>query len=331
MNNESIWREIELMENYTVCQLQRDMRYEGFLLIRSAEKRKDSKGNDYVDMNLTDRTGEINCKIWNWDPEAETPEAGQPIKVRGTIQEYNGRLQLRVEKWRLCTEDDPVDMNALVPCAPRKPEDMFKDIEDAIEHFADEDLKKLTRGMLNLAGDRLKWFPAAQRMHHAERSGLLHHTTDMLRLADAMLNIYPWLNRDLLKAGVIIHDLGKIDEMKSDQTGNVTDYTRDGQLLGHLVRGITNLNKVAEETGVTGECLILLEHMLLSHHGESEFGSPKPPMFPEAEALHWIDIMDARMNTMKSVTDKTPPGAFSEKIFSLDRRVYHPLYGEEDE
>ena len=331
MNNESIWREIELMENYTVCQLQRDMRYEGFLLIRSAEKRKDSKGNDYVDMNLTDRTGEINCKIWNWDPEAETPEAGQPIKVRGTIQEYNGRLQLRVEKWRLCTEDDPVDMNALVPCAPRKPEDMFKDIENAIEHFADEDLKKLTRGMLNLAGDRLKWFPAAQRMHHAERSGLLHHTTDMLRLADAMLNIYPWLNRDLLKAGVIIHDLGKIDEMKSDQTGNVTDYTRDGQLLGHLVRGITNLNKVAEETGVTGECLILLEHMLLSHHGESEFGSPKPPMFPEAEALHWIDIMDARMNTMKSVTDKTPPGAFSEKIFSLDRRVYHPLYGEEDE
>ena len=319
------------MESYTVCQLQRDMRYEGFLLIRSAEKRKDSKGNDYVDMNLTDRTGEINCKIWNWDPEAETPEAGQPIKVRGTIQEYNGRLQLRVEKWRLCTEDDPVDMNALVPCAPRKPEDMFKDIEDAIEHFADEDLKKLTRGMLNLAGDRLKWFPAAQRMHHAERSGLLHHTTDMLRLADAMLNIYPWLNRDLLKAGVIIHDLGKIDEMKSDQTGNVTDYTRDGQLLGHLVRGITNLNKVAEETGVTGECLILLEHMLLSHHGESEFGSPKPPMFPEAEALHWIDIMDARMNTMKSVTDKTPPGAFSEKIFSLDRRVYHPLYGEEDE
>ena len=317
------------MENYTVCQLQRDMRYEGVLLIRYAEKRKDSKGNDYVDMNLTDRTGEINCKIWNWDPEAETPEAGQPIKVRGTIQEYNGRLQLRVEKWRLCTEDDPVDMNALVPCAPRKPEDMFKDIEDAIEHFADEDLKKLTRGMLNLAGDRLRWFPAAQRMHHAERSGLLHHTTDMLRLADAMLNIYPWLNRDLLKAGVIIHDLGKIDEMKSDQTGNVTDYTRDGQLLGHLVRGITNLNRVAEETGVTGECLILLEHMLLSHHGESEYGSPKPPMFAEAEALHWIDMMDARMNTMKTVTDKTPPGAFSEKIFSLDRRVYHPLYEEE--
>ena len=110
------------MENYTVCQLQKDMRYEGFLLIRSAEKRKDSKGNDYVDMNLTDRTGEINCKIWNWDPEAEAPEAGTPVKVRGLIQEYNGRLQLRVEKWRPATDADPVDMNSLVPCAPRKPE-----------------------------------------------------------------------------------------------------------------------------------------------------------------------------------------------------------------
>ena len=312
------------MESYTVCQLQRDMRYEGFLLIRSAEKRKDSKGSDYVDMNLTDRTGEINCKIWNWDPEAAAPEAGQPIKVRGTVQEYNGRLQLRVEKWRLAAEGDPVDMNALVPCAPRKPEEMMQEIEDTLESFENEELKVLTRGMLDLAGERLKWFPAAQRMHHAERSGLLHHTTDMLHLAKGLLEIYPWLNRDLLLAGVIIHDLGKIEEMKADRTGNVTDYTRDGQLLGHLVRGITNLNRVAEEKGVTGEALVLLEHMLLSHHGESEFGSPKPPMFAEAEALHWIDIMDARMNTMKTATDKTPTGAFSEKIFSLDRRVYHP-------
>ena len=108
--------------------------------------------------------------------------------------------------------------------------------------------------------------------------------------------------------------------MKSDETGNVTDYTRDGQLLGHLVRGITNLNRVAEETGVTGELPLLLEHMLLSHHGESEFGSPKR-----------IDIMDARMNAMKTVTDKTPPGAFSERIPSLDRRVYHPAFGEDKE
>jgi 3'-5' exoribonuclease len=216
-------------------------------------------------------------------------------------------------------------MRALVPAAPRDPKEMTEQIEQTIESFRNEDLRKLTRGMLEIAGERLKWFPAAQRMHHAERSGLLHHTTDMLRIAEAVLGTYPWLNRDLLLAGVIIHDLGKIEEMKSDEAGNVTDYTMEGQLLGHLVRGITNLNRAAEKTGVSGECVVLLEHMLLSHHGESEYGSPKPPMFAEAEALHWIDMMDARMNTMKTVTDKTPAGAFSEKIFSLDRRVYHPL------
>ena len=107
------------MENYTVCQLQKDMRFEGFLLIRSADKRKDSKGNDYVDMNLADRTGEINCKIWNWDAAAEPPAAGKVIKVRGTVQEYNGRLQLRIEKWRNAAEEDPVAMDTLVPSAPR--------------------------------------------------------------------------------------------------------------------------------------------------------------------------------------------------------------------
>ena len=319
------------MENYTVCQLQKDMRFEGFLLVRSAEKRKDVKGNDYVDMNLTDRTGEINCKIWNWVPDTEAPETGSAVKVRGTVQEYNGRLQLRVEKWREATPEDPVDMSQLVPCAPRKPEDMMAEIREAVNSFRSENLRKLTEGMLELAGGDLSWFPAAQRMHHAERSGLLHHTTDMLRLAEAMLKIYPWLNRDLLLAGVIIHDLGKMDELKSDRAGNVTDYTRDGQLLGHLVRGITNLNRVADKLGIHGECVALLEHMLLSHHGESEYGSPKAPMFPEAEALHWIDIMDARMNTMKGVEDKTPEGAFSEKIFSLDRRIYHPRYTDDAE
>jgi len=319
------------MEYCTVCQLQRDMRYEGFLLVRSAERRKDVKGNDYVDMNLADRTGEINCKIWNWDPAAAPPETGAVVKVRGTVQEYNGRLQLRIEKWREAAPGDPVDMNSLIPCAPRSAEEMMREISETVDSFSSEKLKKLTKAMLEMAGERLSWFPAAQRMHHAERSGLLHHTTDMLRLAKGLLEVYPWLNRDLLLAGVVIHDLGKIDELKSDQLGNVTDYTRDGQLLGHLVRGITNLNRAAEKTGVTGETLVLLEHMLLSHHGEAEFGSPRPPMFPEAEALHWIDMMDARMNTMKSAEDKTPEGAFSEKIFSLDRRVYHPMYTEDAE
>ncbi len=319
------------MENYRVCQLIRDTRFEGFLLVRGAEKKTDRNGRDYVDMNLGDRTGEINAKIWYWDGKQEVPEAGKPILVQGLVQEYNGRLQMRVEKWRPAAETDRVPMGELVPAAPRAPEEMLSEIRETVASFTSEPLRKLTEEMLRMAGSRLNWFPAAQRMHHAERSGLLHHTTDMLRLAKGALEVYPWLNRDLLLAGVILHDLGKLEELKSDERGNVTDYTRDGQLLGHLVRGITLLDRAAEAAGVTGEPLVLLEHMLLSHHGEAEFGSPRPPMFPEAEALHWIDMMDARLNTMKSAWEKTPEGAFSEKIFSLERRIYHPRYTEDAE
>lgn len=316
-------------ETYRVAQLIRDARFEGFLMVRGSEKKTDKNGRDYVDLNLGDRTGEINAKIWNWDGSREVPESGRALKVRGLVQEYNGRLQMRIEAWRLAEPEDPFSLAELVPAAPRTPGEMMAEIRETVEGFSSESLKKLTLEMLNMAGERLNWFPAAQRMHHAERSGLLHHTTDMLRLAKAALEVYPWLNRDLLCAGVILHDLGKLEELKSDESGNVSDYTRDGQLLGHLVRGITLLNRAAEKTGVTGEWVVLLEHMLLSHHGEPEYGSPRPPLFPEAEALHWIDMMDARMNTMKSAWEKTPEGAFSEKIFSLDRRIYHPWYAED--
>ena len=319
------------MEKYRVCQLVKDSHFEGFLLVRGAEKKTDRNGRDYVDMNLGDRSGEINAKIWNWDGTQEVPESGKPIKVRGLVQEYNGRIQMRIEKWRTVAEDDAVPMKELVPAAPREAEEMLSEIRETASSLTSEPLRKITDAMLEMAGERLNWFPAAQRMHHAERSGLLHHVTDMLHLAKSTLEVYPWMNRDLLLAGVILHDLGKLEELKSDESGNVTDYTRDGQLLGHLVRGITLLNRAAEQTGVTGEPLVLLEHMLLSHHGEAEFGSPRPPMFPEAEALHWIDMMDARMNTMKNAWEKTPEGAFSEKIFSLDRRIYHPRYTEDAE
>ena len=312
------------MEQLTVSQMVKDLRFEGFLLVRSSDQRTGSNGSRYLDMNLTDRTGEINCKVW--DGNVAPPPAGTVIKVRGLVQEYNGRLQLRVERLRASTAEDKVDLSLLVPCAPESPEKMRSEIDETIDRFKSEDLKKIVREMLRLAGDKLEWFPAAQRLHHAERSGLLHHTTGMLRTAEHIIEAYPWLNGDLLRAGVILHDLSKIAEMKSDELGNVTDYTRDGLLIGHLVRGVAVLAEAAKNVGVEGEIVVLLEHMIISHHGEAEFGSPRKPMFPEAEVLHWIDLLDARMNEMQGVMDRTPAGAFSEKIWSLDRRLYHPHY-----
>ncbi|MBQ8556519.1 MAG: HD domain-containing protein [Clostridia bacterium] len=310
--------------DFAINMLETGMRYEGFLLVRSADQRTGSNGGKYLDMNLTDRTGEINCKLW--DGNVPPPAVGSVIKVRGLVQEYNGRKQLRVEKMRAAVEADGVDLSRLVPCAPETPDAYRTRIEETIDRFESEDLKKIVREMLRLAGDNIDWFPAAQRLHHAERTGLLHHTCSMLNTAEHIIAAYPFLHGDLLRAGVILHDLSKITEMKSDTLGNVTDYTRDGLLIGHLVRGVARLAEAARNVGVTGEIVVLLEHMIISHHGIPEYGSPKAPMFPEAEVLNWIDTLDARMNEMEGIMARVPAGAFSEKIWSLDRRLYHPHY-----
>ncbi len=314
------------MEQLPLAQLQTGMRYEGFLLVRSCEQRKDKNGNNYLDMKLSDQSGEMECKLW--DRNAEPFASGTIIKVRGSITEFNGRIQLKIERIRPAAEEDAVDRRQLIPCAPEEPKVMMEEINRAVEAFENSDLKKLTQEMLRLAGDRLMYFPAAQRLHHAEYGGLLHHTTGMLRTAEHMIKAYPFLNGDLLRAGVIMHDLGKIQEMDSDASGSVRDYTADGLLLGHLVRGVATLQEAAKNVGVEGELVLLLEHMIISHHGEAEFGSPRKPMFPEAEVLHWIDLLDARMNEMKGIMDRLPEGAFSEKVWSLDRRLYHPRYEE---
>ncbi|MBR4501121.1 MAG: HD domain-containing protein [Clostridia bacterium] len=309
----------------TVSSLRKDMRFLGFLLVRMAETRvSNAKGTQYLDMTLADRTGEINCKVW--DGNTKPPRVGSVVKVQGLIQEYNGRLQMRVERMRAAEENDPVEMELLVRCAPEKPGDMLAEIEGAIDEMTWEDLKAILKKMIARAGKKLMYYPAAQRLHHAERGGLLHHTLSMLRVARAVAPMYPFLNRDLLFAGVIAHDLGKIDEMQSDETGSVGDYTAEGLLLGHLVDGVAAVRECAREAGVDGEAVLLLSHMIISHHGVPEFGSPRAPMFPEAEALHMIDDLDAKLNEMESVMDRTPAGVFSEKIWSLDRRLYHPRY-----
>ena len=312
------------MEQTTVSQFVKDMRFEGFLLVRSAEQRTAASGSRYLDMNLADKTGEINAKVW--DGTVPPPQPGTAVKVRGVVLEYNGRLQFRVDKMRSAEPQDQMDVSLLTPCAPEPPEEMQAALFQVIDAMKREPLKALLKEVLRMAGEELAYFPAAQRLHHAERSGLLHHTTSMLRTADAVLACYPFLDGDLLRAGVILHDLGKISEMDSDSFGNVSDYTPDGLLVGHLVRGVAQLREAAARVQVEGELVLLLEHMILSHHGEPEYGSPRRPMFPEAEALHWVDVLDARMNEMQGILDRIPAGSFSEKIWSLDRRVYHPRY-----
>ena len=314
------------MPQQTVSDLTKDMKFEGFLLVRTADQRTGGNGAKYLDLNLTDKTGEINAKVW--DGAVPCPAPGSVVKVRGTTLEYNGRLQLRVEKIRAMAAEDQVDLSALAPCAPESPESMMAELETALDGFTSEPLQRLTRELLHRFEQKLMYYPAAQRIHHAERCGLLHHTTGMLRLAKALTEQYPWLNADLLYAGVMVHDLCKTEELDSDDMGVVKDYSREGLLLGHLALGVARIQEAANDLGITGEPVLLLQHMMLSHHGEEEYGSPRKPMFPEAELLHWIDLLDARMFQMHATTEKLNPGVFSDKVWSLDRRLYKPRMDE---
>lgn len=294
--------------------------FDGFLLVRQAQQRTSSNGGKYLDMTLCDISTEVNAKMW--DGQTQPPKAAAVIRLRGMMLEYNGRPQLRVDKLRAATEADGVDMSVLAPCAPQPAGEMLDYILNRVDAFADHELKALVLKRLEECGDKLSYYPAASRLHHAERSGLLHHTSTMLRAAAAICEIYPNLDEELLSAGVVLHDLCKITEMDADEIGVVSDYTAQGMLIGHLVQGVAELDRCGRELNVRPELLMMLEHMILSHHDLPEFGSPKPPMFPEAEVLHVLDLLDARMFEMNRELKNAPPGGFTERIWSLERKLY---------
>ena len=294
--------------------------FDGFLLTRAATQRTSSNGSKFLDMTLCDISGEVNAKMW--DSFTPAPAVADVLRVRGMMTEYNGKPQLRVDKMRVATEADDFDMSALAPCAPFPAGDMLDFILNRVDAFRDPDLKQLVLTRLEECGDKLNYYPAASKLHHAERSGLLHHTSTMLRMAAHVCEVYPSLDSDLLAAGVILHDLCKITEMSADEIGMVSDYTAEGMLVGHLVQGVAELSRLGHSRHVKKETLLLLEHMILSHHDLPEYGSPKKPMFPEAEVLHILDLLDARIFEMNRALATTPPGSFTDRLWSLDRKLY---------
>ena len=172
------------------------------------------------------------------------------------------------------------------------------------------------------------YYPAAKSNHHSIKGGLLYHITTMLKLAENICGIYDFLNRDLVYAGVILHDMAKIKEMSSNEMGIVDEYTLEGTLLGHITQGIKEIEVIGKEVNADSKIIMLLQHMVLSHHYEPEYGSPVKPLIPEAEMLHYLDVMDARMYDMKKAIKETKENEFSERIWSLDsRRIYnHGMY-----
>lgn len=300
-----------------------------FFMVKSIAVKIGANKKQYLDLMLGDKTGEISGKKWDVSddelPSLMEIKEGEIIKIRANVTEWNGLKQFRVMRIRKRAENDPVEMGDYIKAAPEKPEDMYDYIMGKAQSFQDEDLKKLCVKVLEDNREKLMYYPAASKNHHAQLAGLLYHVKRMLMNGERMCQVYTNLNADLVMAGVILHDMEKINEIDSNELGIASGYSFEGQMLGHLIQGVKTLDRLTLELDFPREKAIMLEHMILSHHYEPEFGSPKKPLFPEAEILHYLDIIDARMFDMQDALDKTEPGGFSDRVWTLDnRRLYKP-------
>ena len=204
-------------------------------------------------------------------------------------------------------------------------------IHNEAEAMTDGDLRKLALRLLDDNREKLMYYPAASKNHHAEFGGLLYHMKRMLMTGVRVCEVYTNLNRDLVVTGVIIHDIEKINEIESNELGISPGYSFEGKMLGHIIQGIKTIDRLTLEMDFPREKAIMLEHMILSHHYEPEFGSPKKPLFPEAEILHYLDIIDARMYDMEDALVATQPGEFSERVFTLEnRQLYKPVAADKE-
>lgn len=294
---------------------------EGFCLIKTVERKLTSRGVPFLDMTLTDSDGEVGAKLWDYKEELHGEFVPNDlVKVRGTMTPFNDTQQLRIERIRRVSDEDGVRIEDFVPSAGFSGEAMFDELIAVADAFGDEELKLLVKTLLNEYRDRLIYWPAAFRLHHAIRGGLLYHTLSILRMAQSVAKIYPFIDSDLLFAGVILHDIAKTQEFDVAPTGIASGYTVDGNLVGHLVRGAMAVEKCGRELGLSEETLMLVEHMIISHHGEPEFGAAVRPMFLEAEILSELDTLDAKIYEIEQACRGVEPGEFTQRQWALDNR-----------
>ena len=307
-----------------VAQMARGDDIEGFYVLKSAFSKVANNGKPFLNLTLSDRTGAVDAKVWDYPGPIGAADEGKVVKIRGSVSEFRGALQVTVERIRLAGEDDRYDVTALVPTAPIDGEAMYASVEALLDSIADADYKAVCRELLRRHSESFRTIPAAKSVHHSFLSGLLMHTYNMLRLADFLAMQYAdTVDRSLLLAGTLLHDFGKEQEFTFSDLGLVTDYSTKGQLLGHLVMGAQEVGEAAAQLGIPEEKSVLLQHLLLSHHGEPQVGAAVLPQCAEAELLSLIDQIDSRMEIYREVLAPLKAGEFSQRVFALDnRRVY---------
>ena len=299
-------------------------RFTGFYILRNVFQKVTNTGKPFLSASLADASMSVECKVWDYAGPLGPADDGKVVKVQGVLQEFKGAAQVKVERIRLATEQDPYILDDLVATAPMDLNAAYANIEATVESLADADYRAVCREFLRRHGERFRKLPAAKSVHHGFVGGLLMHTGYMLELAQFLAQLYASvIQRDLLLAGTLLHDFAKMEEFVTSELGVVTEYSTKGQLLGHLVMGAQEAAEVCKELNVPEEKSILLQHMLLSHHGQPEFGAAVLPQCAEAELLCYIDNIDAKMEIYRENLEKIPVGGFSQRIFALEKRIYN--------
>lgn len=319
----------------------------GNFFVNDCKRCLDNKGSAYLTVTLQDNSGIVEGRKWNSTPEDETILVkGKVVFIDGKVNRYNNSLQLKILSAERVKDDD-IDWSSFIATAPMALSVMKDKLDAYIASIKNEDVRLLTEELLKSFAKRYYIWPAAVRNHHDYISGLLFHSITMADLAVKICNVYPQINRDVLLAGAIIHDLGKTVELSGAQA---TAFTLEGKLLGHISIGQAEVRKKAKELGMFAyddlpeeerkeshplyrkkEIAVIMEHMILSHHGQPDFGSPVRPLTREAFVLSMIDDLDAKMNILDKAYAPIEKGGSTAKLFNMDERYfYKPLYTEDN-
>jgi 3'-5' exoribonuclease len=300
--------------------------FDSIYLVLSKQQRTTRTAKPYLSLILGDNSGQIEARVWELaDPRiAQDFGKGDVVKVRGCASKFEGVLQLKVDLLKKLPPTE-FDRNDLLPATTYDVNELWQQLEAIVATFTDPDLKRLVATILADPTIRaaVREAPAAKQLHHAFLGGLLEHVVSLLTLAQKVVPHYPMLMQDLVLTGIVLHDIGKIHELS---WASGFEYTLEGTLLGHIQIGASMVEKTIDSLpDFPPRLKTLILHMILSHHGKLEFGSPKLPMIPEALMLNFLDDMDAKMQTLASEFQKATrqgkgPSDFTDRIWALDQR-----------
>lgn len=291
------------------------------VLITAMNKGVTAKGAPYLSFTFQDKTGTMEAKFWNVKEDLlDMYQPGMLVEAQGDVLSHKKQLQFRVSELKTL-DMDGVDIYEYVKSSNQDGEALKKQINEKVNEIENQVIKKIVMAFLEENDKDFYEYPAATKNHHDYVGGLATHVLGMLELAKQMCILYPSLHKDLLYGGVLLHDIGKLVELNK---AIVSEYTTQGKLLGHISIMQAMLYEKAKELQLEDEEeVLLLRHMILSHHGEYEYGSPVLPMIPEAEMLHLIDNVDARMSTLEKALVNVAPGEFSPRIFAMENRSFY--------